>query len=145
MGTPLPIKNVRLAKDPLRTVAKGSLVAAISMEKKKLAAKEQGASVTPGGQPKAEGPTTQKLRASVASRRPNGPVNTGTRAHSRRSDEVHSSWLQPIAARSDRCRPCSAELASSARQPGHGDQRGPVQHAPDRGGLGGAAHQAIRV
>jgi hypothetical protein len=72
-------------------------------------------------------------------------VNTDTRAHSRRSDEVHSSWLQPIAARSDRCRPCSAELASSARQPGHGDQRGPVQHAPDRGGLGGAAHQAIRV
>ncbi|HEY3651240.1 MAG TPA: hypothetical protein VGL33_24965 [Streptosporangiaceae bacterium] len=30
-------------------------------------------------------------------------------------------------------------------QPGHGDQRGSVQHAPDRGGLGGAAHQASRV
>ena len=32
----MPVRNVRLAKDPLRTVAKGSLVAAISMEKKKL-------------------------------------------------------------------------------------------------------------
>ena len=35
--------------------------------------------------------------------------------------------------------------ASWAGRPGHGDQRGPVQHAPDRGGLGGAAHQASRV
>lgn len=34
-GTPVPFREVRLAKDPLRTVAKGSLVAAVSMEKKK--------------------------------------------------------------------------------------------------------------
>jgi hypothetical protein len=33
-GAPVPIANVRLAKDPLRTVAKGALVAAVSMEKK---------------------------------------------------------------------------------------------------------------
>lgn len=34
-GTPVPFREVRLAKDPLRTVAKGALVAAVSMEKKK--------------------------------------------------------------------------------------------------------------
>jgi actin-like ATPase involved in cell morphogenesis len=37
VGSPLPIRGVRHAKDPLKTVAKGSLVAALSMEKKKLA------------------------------------------------------------------------------------------------------------
>lgn len=36
-GTPVPFREVRLAKDPLRTVAKGALVAAVSMEKKKKA------------------------------------------------------------------------------------------------------------
>ena len=65
VGAPVPVRGVRLAKDPLRTVAKGSLVAAISMEKKKLAAKDQGVSATPGGAPKADGLMTQKLRASV--------------------------------------------------------------------------------
>jgi actin-like ATPase involved in cell morphogenesis len=35
VGAPIPIREVRLAKDPLRTVAKGALVAAVSMEKKK--------------------------------------------------------------------------------------------------------------
>lgn len=35
-GSPVPIGEVRLAKDPLRAVAKGALVAALSMEKKKL-------------------------------------------------------------------------------------------------------------
>jgi hypothetical protein len=30
-------------------------------------------------------------------------------------------------------------------QPGHGNQRGAVQHAPDRGGLGGTAHEASQV
>ncbi len=34
-GAPIPIGSVTLAKDPLRTVAKGALVAAVSMEKKK--------------------------------------------------------------------------------------------------------------
>jgi hypothetical protein len=34
-GAPIPIRDVRLAKDPLRTVARGALVAAVSMEKKK--------------------------------------------------------------------------------------------------------------
>ncbi len=34
---PLPIKRVRLAKDPLKAVAAGALIAAISQEKKKLA------------------------------------------------------------------------------------------------------------
>lgn len=34
-GAPIPIREVRLAKDPLRTVARGALVAAVSMEKKK--------------------------------------------------------------------------------------------------------------
>jgi actin-like ATPase involved in cell morphogenesis len=42
VGAPVPVRNTRLAKDPLRTVAKGSLVAALSMEKKKLAAKAPG-------------------------------------------------------------------------------------------------------
>jgi hypothetical protein len=37
-GAPIPIKDVRIAKDPLRTVAKGALVAAVSMEKKKKSA-----------------------------------------------------------------------------------------------------------
>lgn len=37
VGAPIPIREVRLAKDPLRTVAKGALVAAVSMEKKKKA------------------------------------------------------------------------------------------------------------
>lgn len=37
-GAPIPIGTVTLAKDPLRTVAKGALVAAVSMEKKKKAA-----------------------------------------------------------------------------------------------------------
>jgi actin-like ATPase involved in cell morphogenesis len=75
VGAPVPVRNVRLAKDPLRTVAKGSLVAAISMEKKKLAAKDQGASVAPAGQPRADGALTQKLRASVASANPdNAPL-----------------------------------------------------------------------
>ncbi|MGE0709580.1 MAG: hypothetical protein AB7N76_20975 [Planctomycetota bacterium] len=39
IGSPIPIGGVRLGNDPLRTVAKGALVAAVSMEKKKL--KEQ--------------------------------------------------------------------------------------------------------
>ncbi len=34
-GAPIPVNDVRMAKDPLRTVAKGALVAAVSMEKKK--------------------------------------------------------------------------------------------------------------
>lgn len=38
VGAPIPIRNVRGANDPLRTVAKGALVAAVSMEKKKLKA-----------------------------------------------------------------------------------------------------------
>ena len=42
VGTPFPIAGVRLAKDPLHTVAKGALVAAVSMEKKKLAAQKDG-------------------------------------------------------------------------------------------------------
>ena len=37
-GAPIPIGEVRLANDPLRTVAKGALVAAVSMEKKKAKA-----------------------------------------------------------------------------------------------------------
>lgn len=38
VGAPIPIRNVRGATDPLRTVAKGALVAAVSMEKKKFKA-----------------------------------------------------------------------------------------------------------
>ena len=57
VGAPVPVRNVRHAKDPLRTVAKGALVAALSMEKKKTAAKEGGVSVT-SGQPKAD-PSTE--------------------------------------------------------------------------------------
>ena len=41
MGAPIPISGVRMAKDPLHTVAKGALVAAVSMEKKKLAKEAQ--------------------------------------------------------------------------------------------------------
>lgn len=58
-GSPVPIGQVRLAKDPLRTVAKGALVAAVSMEKKK----QKGGAATPA-KPAAEappGPTTQRL------------------------------------------------------------------------------------
>jgi len=43
-GAPVPINSVRVAKDPLRTVAKGALVAAVSMEKKKKAAEAEAAS-----------------------------------------------------------------------------------------------------
>jgi actin-like ATPase involved in cell morphogenesis len=59
-GAPVPVRNVRHAKDPLRTVAKGSLVAALSMEKKKQAAKEQGVVAT-SGQPKAENGSKPKV------------------------------------------------------------------------------------
>jgi len=38
---PVPIGNVTLGSDPLRTVAKGALVAAVSMEKKKLAKQKE--------------------------------------------------------------------------------------------------------
>ncbi|HBP21163.1 MAG TPA: hypothetical protein DEA08_25670 [Planctomycetes bacterium] len=47
-GSPIPIGSVRMGKDPLRTVAKGALVAAVSMEKKKQKAE--------GAAPKAEAP-----------------------------------------------------------------------------------------
>jgi hypothetical protein len=68
-GAPVPVKNVRHAKDPLRTVAKGSLVAALSMEKKKLAAKEQGVAVTTG-QPKAENGSKPKVIATATEQPP---------------------------------------------------------------------------
>ena len=42
-GSPIPIGKVRLGTDPLRTVAKGALVAAVSMEKKKLKADTEAA------------------------------------------------------------------------------------------------------
>ncbi|MEZ0227067.1 MAG: hypothetical protein ACAI25_00460 [Planctomycetota bacterium] len=64
VGAPVPVKNVRHAKDPLRTVAKGSLVAALSMEKKKTSAKDQGVSVT-SGQPKAENGSKPKVIATA--------------------------------------------------------------------------------
>lgn len=41
VGVPIPIRTVRLGTDPLRTVAKGALVAAVSMEKKKIKAEEE--------------------------------------------------------------------------------------------------------
>lgn len=41
VGVPIPIRTVRLGNDPLRTVAKGALVAAVSMEKKKIKAEEE--------------------------------------------------------------------------------------------------------
>jgi hypothetical protein len=34
-GAPFPIREVRLARDPLRTVARGALVAAVSLERKR--------------------------------------------------------------------------------------------------------------
>jgi len=56
-GAPVPIGGVRLAKDPLRTVAKGALVAAVSMEKKKkkpaAEASKPAAVPTPGPAPRA--------------------------------------------------------------------------------------------
>jgi len=61
-GAPVPVKNVRHAKDPLRTVAKGSLVAALSMEKKKTTAKAEGVAVTTG-QPKADNGSKPKVIA----------------------------------------------------------------------------------
>jgi actin-like ATPase involved in cell morphogenesis len=66
VGAPVPIRNVRLAKDPLRTVAKGSLVAALSMEKKKLAAKEQGVVAAAGGAPKSENGKTRVMSTDSA-------------------------------------------------------------------------------
>ena len=45
---PIEIKNVRMAKDPLKAVAAGSLIAAISQEKKKMAkAQKEGAAPPP--------------------------------------------------------------------------------------------------
>jgi hypothetical protein len=59
-GAPLPIKGVRLSKDPLRTVAKGALVAALSMEKKKLAGPKDGVAAKPaaGAKPAHQAPGT---------------------------------------------------------------------------------------
>ncbi|RMG09201.1 MAG: hypothetical protein D6731_20235 [Planctomycetota bacterium] len=58
-GAPIPVGEVRLAKDPLRTVAKGALVAAVSMEKKKKAkaAPEPAPEATPAP-PAADAPET---------------------------------------------------------------------------------------
>ena len=50
-GSPIPIGNVRMGKDPLRTVAKGALVAAVSMEKKKKKADAKAAPAPQGGPP----------------------------------------------------------------------------------------------
>lgn len=45
---PIPIKNVRMAKDPLKAVAAGALIAAISQEKKNQAKKQkEGAAAAP--------------------------------------------------------------------------------------------------
>jgi actin-like ATPase involved in cell morphogenesis len=51
-GAPVPIASVRRAKDPLRTVAKGALVAAVSMEKKKGKAAEKEAAAQAAAAPK---------------------------------------------------------------------------------------------
>ena len=56
-GSPLPIGEVRLGKDPLRTVAKGALVAAVSMEKKKKSTEGKG----PAPKAIGPGPTTTRL------------------------------------------------------------------------------------
>jgi actin-like ATPase involved in cell morphogenesis len=63
-GSPIPISTVRLAKDPLRTVAKGALVAAVSMEKKKKSAEPAAATPAPAPKPKPAapaGPSTSEL------------------------------------------------------------------------------------
>jgi hypothetical protein len=49
VGAPIPLGEVRLAKDPLRAVAKGALVAAVSMEKKKLKSDADKAADKPAG------------------------------------------------------------------------------------------------
>ncbi|MBL4847272.1 MAG: hypothetical protein JKY65_17270 [Planctomycetes bacterium] len=59
-GAPIPIRNVRLGSDPLRTVAKGALVAAVSMEKKKLKAEAEAAKI------KAEAEAAAKATATSA-------------------------------------------------------------------------------
>jgi hypothetical protein len=60
-GAPIPINDVRLAKDPLRTVAKGALVAAVSMEKKKKSDAK---------------PTAAPAPAAAAAPAPSGPAPT---------------------------------------------------------------------
>jgi hypothetical protein len=61
-GAPIPIASVRLAKDPLRAVAKGALVAAVSMEKKKAAKAAATEATAPKPKPK---PTPASKRATV--------------------------------------------------------------------------------
>lgn len=55
VGSPVPIGKVRMGKDPLRTVAKGALVAAVSMEKKKQKKEEPiaGPTAKPAAKPEA--------------------------------------------------------------------------------------------
>lgn len=57
VGPPLPIREVRLAKEPLRTVAKGALVAAVSMEKKKKVSQTSPVGGAPAAPPPPSGAT----------------------------------------------------------------------------------------
>jgi len=54
VGAPVPIGTVRLARDPLRTVAKGALVAAVSMEKKKQKRDEAAGAAAKPAEPAAD-------------------------------------------------------------------------------------------
>ena len=68
-GAPVPIRSVRMGQDPLRTVAKGALVAAVSMEKKKLKAK-----AAEEAKAKAAAKAAQEAAAKVPAPRPAGEL-----------------------------------------------------------------------
>jgi hypothetical protein len=72
-GAPIPVGEVTLAKDPLRTVAKGALVAAVSMEKKKR--RKEALEAKEAAEAKAKAEAEAKARKQAAAGPDSRPVS----------------------------------------------------------------------